>query len=156
LYFSFAFLAIGLIGLEKYLTKDGLMIYQSGLMVLESVAISIVLSQLTYPSPISTNLNPKVNFSLQCLLCIRLMNQDLAIPLYFLGCFAVIRNIFTILFLRKKGFEFTQNEVSELITCSETSIKRVRVGYEYPAGDQCAVIGTIFMVAGLLYSQGIP
>ena len=103
LYFFVMLSAVGLIALEKYLTKDMSFYFQACFMAGESLVISLIFHFMTYPSLFETNTNLVSNFILQFLICVRISNFDLCLPMLFIGI-SILRNL---LVLTKKTYELS-------------------------------------------------
>ena len=83
---------IGLIGLEKYLTQDLPYLHQASIMAGESLFFSGFFHFVKFPSLFETNVNLGFNFVMQFLICVRISNFDLCLPLVLIGV-GLLRNM---------------------------------------------------------------
>jgi hypothetical protein len=57
--------------------------------------------------------------------------------------------------LSKRTYELSQGDVGDLINSANTSLKKVKIGYQFPIRDHSAVVVAIAAVTGVAYSFGI-
>ena len=57
--------------------------------------------------------------------------------------------------LSKRTYELSQGDVGDLINSANSSLKKVKIGYQFPIRDHSAVVVAIAAVTGVAYSFGI-
>ena len=57
--------------------------------------------------------------------------------------------------LSKRTYELSQGDVGDLINSANTSLKKVKIGYQFPIRDHSAVVVAIAAVTGVAYRIGI-
>jgi hypothetical protein len=57
--------------------------------------------------------------------------------------------------LRKRVYELSQSEIGDLINSAESTVKKLKIGYEFPLKDHASIICTVATVSGVAYGVGI-